>query len=102
MFCFGFLGANFNSLAMEPMGHIAGTASSMIGFASSMISTSCGYFIGQHYNGTVYPILIGNVCLGVLALLVVGIAHFLEKRRGKRRIRKDQEPFMQSGLGRLR
>ena len=26
-FCFSFIGANFNALAMEPLGHVAGTAS---------------------------------------------------------------------------
>ena len=26
MFCFGFVGANFNSIAMEPLGHVAGYA----------------------------------------------------------------------------
>ena len=32
-FClFGFIGTNFNALAMDPLGHVAGTASSVLGF----------------------------------------------------------------------
>lgn len=36
MFCFGFIAGNFGAMAMEPMGHIAGTASSAQGFISSI------------------------------------------------------------------
>ena len=32
MFQFGWIGSNFNALAMEPLGHIAGSASSVQGF----------------------------------------------------------------------
>ncbi|MCE3519615.1 hypothetical protein LXJ58_33220, partial [Escherichia coli] len=32
MFQFGWIGSNFNALAMEPLGHVAGTASSVLGF----------------------------------------------------------------------
>ena len=35
MFCFGLIAGNFGSMAMEPMGHIAGTASSAQGFIST-------------------------------------------------------------------
>ena len=44
MFFFGLMIANFTSLAMEPQGHIAGTASSLYG----SITTLLGIGIGTH------------------------------------------------------
>jgi DHA1 family bicyclomycin/chloramphenicol resistance-like MFS transporter len=53
MFCFGLMAGNFGSMAMEPMGHIAGTASSAQGFISTIIGSLTGFAIGQQFNGTV-------------------------------------------------
>jgi len=36
--CFGMMGANFSSLALEPLGEIAGTAAAAYGFATSTLS----------------------------------------------------------------
>ena len=36
MLQFGWIGSNFNSIAMEPLGHVAGTASSVIGFMQTL------------------------------------------------------------------
>lgn len=77
-FFFAFLGANFNAIAMEPMGEIAGTASAFLGFASTLIATALGTLIGQQFDGTLLPIVIGFTGVGVFALLVV-----LVTERGK-------------------
>ena len=37
LFCFGLIMPNFNALAMEPMGRIAGTASSFYGAVTTAI-----------------------------------------------------------------
>jgi DHA1 family bicyclomycin/chloramphenicol resistance-like MFS transporter len=68
VFIFGFLAADLNALAMEPMGHIAGTASSMIGFFSTVSSALIALFIGHLFNGTVIPLLGAYVALTILAL----------------------------------
>jgi DHA1 family bicyclomycin/chloramphenicol resistance-like MFS transporter len=68
VFIFGFLAADLNALAMEPMGHIAGTASSMIGFFSTISSALIALFIGYIFNGTVIPLLSAYVVLTILAL----------------------------------
>src|SRR5690606_6524390 len=47
MFQFGWIGSNFNSLAMEPLGHVAGTASSVLGFMGTAGGTIIGAIIGQ-------------------------------------------------------
>ncbi|MDP3371210.1 MAG: MFS transporter, partial [Brevundimonas sp.] len=71
MFCFGFIAGNFGAMAMEPMGHIAGTASSAQGFISTTVGASLGFLIGQQFNGSAAPMTIGFVALGLAALVCV-------------------------------
>ncbi|WCN14116.1 Bcr/CflA family efflux MFS transporter [Marinomonas mediterranea] len=70
-FCFGMLFGNTNALAMEPMGHIAGIASAVIGCVSSLMSMSLGTLIGQMYDNSLIPLCVGFSCLGSLALCLV-------------------------------
>ena len=78
MFCFGLLGSNFGSMAMENVGEIAGTASSVQGFVSTCCGVLLGLVIGQAFNGTVLPLTVGFFLLGLAALVVV-----LVTERGK-------------------
>ncbi|MFZ4165668.1 multidrug effflux MFS transporter [Brevundimonas sp. NPDC058933] len=71
MFCFGFIAGNFGSMAMEPMGHIAGTAASAQGFISTIGGALLGFWIGQHFDGTTVPMTVGFAALGLAALLLV-------------------------------
>ena len=71
MTCIGLCGSNFGSMAMEPVGAIAGTASSVQGFISSIGAVIVGSAIGQSYNGTTYPLAIGYLCIGLAVLAVV-------------------------------
>lgn len=71
MFCFGLIAGNFGSMAMEPMGHIAGTASSVQGFISTTGGSTAGFLIGQQFNGSVAPLAMGVTGCGVLALAAV-------------------------------
>lgn len=59
---------NFNSMAMEPLGAIAGTASSFIGFYTTMLGAVLGMAFGQAVAGSVLPLVLGYLVLGVLAL----------------------------------
>lgn len=70
VFTFGLLGANLNALAMEPMGHIAGTASSMIGFVSTIGGALIGIAIGFMFNGTVLPLNAAYVALAAASLAI--------------------------------
>lgn len=74
MFQFGWIGSNFNSIAMEPLGHIAGTAASVQGFIQTLGGMIIGTFIGQSFNGTVTPLALGFVCVGLSALTAVLVA----------------------------
>jgi DHA1 family bicyclomycin/chloramphenicol resistance-like MFS transporter len=71
LFFFGLLMPNFNAIAMEPMGHIAGTASSFVGAVTTGLAAALGWVVGQHYDGTAMPLLAGFAIFGVLGLLVV-------------------------------
>ena len=71
MFCFGLVAGNFGSMAMEPMGHIAGTASSVQGFISTIIGALLGFAIGQSFDGTTVPLTVGFAILSIVGLLLV-------------------------------
>ena len=70
-FCFGVMMPNFNALAMEPMAHIAGTASSVAGFYSTAAGAILGTLIGRSFEGGVRPLCIGITLLFVATLGVV-------------------------------
>jgi MFS transporter, DHA1 family, multidrug resistance protein len=70
-FCLGILFGNFNALAMEPLGHIAGVAASVVGSLTTFISLLLGTLIGRSYNGTVLPLVGGFAVLGLAALAIV-------------------------------
>jgi DHA1 family bicyclomycin/chloramphenicol resistance-like MFS transporter len=72
-FCFGLTAPNFGAMAMEPVGHIAGTASSVQGFVTVVGGASLGSVIGQNFNGSTVPLLAGFSLLGLTAILVVWI-----------------------------
>lgn len=71
MFQFGWIGSNFNSLAMEPLGHVAGTASSVLGFMGTVGGALIGAVIGQAFDGTATPLVAGFFILAVCALVFV-------------------------------
>ena len=70
MIFFGLIGANAGALAMEPLGHVAGTASSVQGAITTMGGATIGFLIGQNFNGSTIPFLIGFTSCGALALAV--------------------------------
>ncbi len=70
-FCIGILFGNFNALAMEPMGHIAGVAASVVGSLTTFISLLLGTVIGQAYDGTVLPLVGGFTVLGLASFAVM-------------------------------
>jgi DHA1 family bicyclomycin/chloramphenicol resistance-like MFS transporter len=74
----GLIAANFSALAMEPVGHIAGTASAAYGFVTGVVGTLIGVGIGQMYDGTPIPLIVGQSAMGVLTL---GCVWWTEKGR---------------------
>jgi DHA1 family bicyclomycin/chloramphenicol resistance-like MFS transporter len=77
-FCSGILFGNYNALAMEPMGHIAGMAAAISGSLSSLVALASGTWIGLQYNETVIPLAAGFAGLGIIAFLLI---EWAERRR---------------------
>ncbi|MGK9167250.1 multidrug effflux MFS transporter [Inquilinus limosus] len=71
MFLFSLTVPNFNAMAMEPLGDIAGTASSVFGCYTTIASAILGAVVGQAFDGTVLPLGLGYFGLGLCALLIV-------------------------------
>ena len=71
-FCFGILFGNLNAMAVHPLGHIAGVATSVISTVQTLISVMVGSYIGQLYNDTVMPMVFGfMICSGITLVLLV-------------------------------
>nr|WP_319383433.1 multidrug effflux MFS transporter [uncultured Roseibium sp.] len=78
MMCFGFVGANFNAMAMEPLGNIAGTAASVIGFITTLGGALLGHVMGQLFDGTTEPL---GLAFAVYGLAAIACVLFAEKGR---------------------
>ena len=74
MFQFGWIGSNFNALAMEPLGHIAGSASSVQGFLQTLGGGVIGAAVGQSFDGTTTPLAAGFCGVAAVGLIMVLIA----------------------------
>jgi MFS transporter, DHA1 family, multidrug resistance protein len=66
-FVSGMIFGNYNAMALEPMGHIAGMAAAISGAISSLIAVMLGGFAGRQYDGTLFPLTIAFVSFGVVA-----------------------------------
>lgn len=63
---------NLNAIAMEPMGHVAGMAASVIGSVSTILGALMAVPIGLAFDGTILPLTIGvaSVCAAAFALML--------------------------------
>ncbi|WP_306150853.1 multidrug effflux MFS transporter [Roseovarius sp. MMSF_3281] len=64
---------NINALAMEPLGHVAGMAASVVGALATVGSVILTIPVGQAFDGTPLPLLMG-------VLVAVSLARFLMTR----------------------
>jgi DHA1 family bicyclomycin/chloramphenicol resistance-like MFS transporter len=74
MFMFGWAASNMNALSLQPLGAVAGTASSAFGFVQTVGGALLGGVIGSRFDGTVVPTVAGYAVLGAVALLCVLVA----------------------------
>lgn len=72
----GLLFGNLNALALEPVGHIAGLASSTVGAVSTLAAVPLAAVLGQAFDGTPLPLM-----LGVGFFAVAGYAIMMVVRR---------------------
>jgi DHA1 family bicyclomycin/chloramphenicol resistance-like MFS transporter len=71
MACFGLASANFGALAMQPLGHVAGTASSVQGTVGTIGGALLGLAVGQGFDGTLVPMVGGFAAFGAIGLLIL-------------------------------
>ncbi len=63
---------NLNALALEPMGHIAGMVSAIMGALSTLMGVAMAIPIGLAFNGSILPLLVGFVlCSGAAFFLML-------------------------------
>tara|TARA_B100000902_G_scaffold23345_2_gene28096 strand:- start:671 stop:1831 length:1161 start_codon:yes stop_codon:yes gene_type:complete len=70
-FLFGLLYGNMNAIALTPMGHIAGTASAVIGTASIVIAVPIGSIIAYYYKGPIDMFVQSIVIISLINILLV-------------------------------
>lgn len=70
-FLLGMAFPNFNALAMEPLGRVAGTGSSLLGVYTTLLGVFCGALMGHAFDGTVIPISAGYCALASAAVAVI-------------------------------
>ena len=63
-----FIGANFQSIALQPFARTAGAASSIVAFIRLLLGASLGALIGQAYDGTARPIFAAMAVAGIVAM----------------------------------
>jgi DHA1 family bicyclomycin/chloramphenicol resistance-like MFS transporter len=73
----GLLFGNLNALAMEPLGARAGMGASVVGSISTLISLLLGAWIGQLYNGTLFPLVGG---FAILSGLGRGVLYWIDRK----------------------
>lgn len=70
-FCVGLLFGNLSALALNPLGHMVGLGAALTGSISSLVAIPIGWWIGQHFDGSVKPLVFGFFILSVLALALM-------------------------------
>jgi DHA1 family bicyclomycin/chloramphenicol resistance-like MFS transporter len=73
-FFFAWVSSNMNSLAMEPLGKVAGTAAAVFGFLQTVGGAIIGTIIGQLYNGTLVTNAAAWTTMGVLVVICALVA----------------------------
>jgi len=62
---------NLNAIAMEPMGHIAGMAASVIGGISTVLAAMIASSVGLLFDGTLTPLATGVFCMAVIGFALM-------------------------------
>ncbi len=82
-FAAGFTFGNFNAIAMEPMGHVAGMAAAISGTISTAMAIVLGGIAGRFYDGTLTPLALAFALFSVCCFICVEWAE-----RGRARVQK--------------
>ena len=70
----GLLFGNLSSMAMEPVGHLAGIAAAFVATLSTGLGVGLGTLIGQFYNGTLIPMVTSFIITAILSLILLSVS----------------------------
>ncbi|KIN65126.1 Drug resistance transporter, Bcr/CflA subfamily protein [Sulfitobacter noctilucicola] len=73
---------NLNAIAMEPMGHIAGIAASVVAAVSTTLAAALASPVGLMFDGTIQPLVAAILLFAVLGFLLMLYLGRIEKRAG--------------------
>ena len=79
-FSIGFLFGNLRSLAMQPVGHIAGIGAAINGFVSTIMAVPIATYIGSFIKTTASPLFVGFLICGSFSLLILFILSRITKK----------------------
>jgi len=80
--CVAVLFGNLNSLAMEPLGHLAGFGAAVVGAVSTLTAVLIAMLVGSIYDGTIFPLALAFTCCGLGAGIVVfAIEHHRKSKK---------------------
>ncbi|QYK42679.1 MAG: MFS transporter [Paracoccaceae bacterium] len=71
LFALGLTFGNFNAMALQPFGHIAGAAAAVQATVQTVVSLVMAAIIGNLFDGTLVPVLLGYLLMGVFALALM-------------------------------
>jgi len=77
-FCVGIMFGNFNALAMEPLGHMAGLGAALVGSGSTFISLPLGWAVGAAFDGSAMPLVAGFAVLGAASACIMYLTEKLQ------------------------
>lgn len=80
-FAIGFLFGNVRSLAMQPVGHIAGMGAAITGFLSTSMAVPISVYIGRNVTTSTLPLFIGFLICGLLSIFVLFYIHKDDKKK---------------------
>ena len=70
LFCVGILFGNLASMAMEPVGHIAGLGAAIIGSVATFIALPLAVVFAYAYDGTVMPLISAFAIFSTFTLFI--------------------------------
>ncbi|HUF57066.1 MAG TPA: multidrug effflux MFS transporter [Thermohalobaculum sp.] len=92
-FAVALLFSNLSALALEPLGHVAGTASSVVMSVSTLVSVPIGTAVARAYDGSTAPLFTGFLVLGLAGM---GFLLLADRARGG----EEREAAAPAGAGR--
>ena len=75
-FSVGFLFGNLRSMAMEPLGHIAGVGAAITGFIATLMSVPISAWIGSFVRESALPLFLGFFICGAVGLILLALSYF--------------------------